>query len=240
MPDLYLSVFLRERFVIESGAHDDNVLIIVLDGSFEVSFGDVTQVVCEGEICHFPRGVPFSRRVITPLRLIYAESCTEIDMPIGRVDFCLPERVTATAKLIEHCLEDGLLAEACELFSDLLRQYAIESKTVHRRTSCEVESFIARTRIGGERMLVGEFARSVGMSENGFIKLFSREMGVTPHVYLSRMRINRCKSLLLSTDMSMSEIAAECGFENPYYFSNAFRRHTGVSPTKYRMARRKL
>jgi AraC-like DNA-binding protein len=42
------------------------------------------------------------------------------------------------------------------------------------------------------------------------------------------------KSLLSESKLLIKEISARCGFENEYYFSNRFKKHTGISPTEYR------
>jgi len=48
------------------------------------------------------------------------------------------------------------------------------------------------------------------------------------------MRINKAKQLLVSTQLSMKQIASNCGIQNEYYFSRIFRNRVGVTPSKYR------
>ena len=52
--------------------------------------------------------------------------------------------------------------------------------------------------------------------------------------YIQTERINTACSLLLNTDLSVSDIAAQTGYDNFAYFSKAFRKHTGETPSSYR------
>jgi len=67
-----------------------------------------------------------------------------------------------------------------------------------------------------------------------FSNLFSGAMGVSPIQYLNRRRIARAKELLLISPLSIKEIAAKTGFEDPLYFSRVFQKQEGMSPFHYR------
>ncbi len=67
-------------------------------------------------------------------------------------------------------------------------------------------------------------------------KLFKKEMGVTPLEYMTRMRMKKAESLLLSMgaqDYSVAEVACLCGYEDPLYFSRVFKKTFGISPSMY-------
>lgn len=64
--------------------------------------------------------------------------------------------------------------------------------------------------------------------------LFSKETGQTILQYTNQLRITKAKELLRFTNDSVSEIAAEVGIEDLYYFSRLFRRLVGMSPSEYR------
>jgi AraC-like DNA-binding protein len=67
-----------------------------------------------------------------------------------------------------------------------------------------------------------------------FSNLFSNAMEVPPIQYLNRRRIARAKELLLISPLSIKEIAAKTGFEDPLYFSRVFQKQEGMSPLHYR------
>ena len=73
-----------------------------------------------------------------------------------------------------------------------------------------------------------------GLSYDYFKELFIKKYGVSPVKYVTALRIEKAKELLITGHYTVSEIAYECGFENVYYFSNVFKKIVGVSPTAYR------
>jgi transcriptional regulator GlxA family with amidase domain len=77
-------------------------------------------------------------------------------------------------------------------------------------------------------------ARLAVMSTGGFIRVFSRALGVSPQRYLVRLRIGQASSLLLQTSLSLEAIAERCGFCDRSYFSAVFRRETGMPPARFR------
>lgn len=72
------------------------------------------------------------------------------------------------------------------------------------------------------------------MSVGRFIKAFAAAFQTTPHQYLLDRRIDRAKSLLMTTSRSITEISIAVGFTTRNHFATAFRRRVGVSPTVYR------
>ncbi|MCL2208850.1 MAG: helix-turn-helix domain-containing protein [Treponema sp.] len=79
-----------------------------------------------------------------------------------------------------------------------------------------------------------EIADVAGLSPPYFSTIFKDEMGENLSKYLNRLRVEKASRLLLETDMSLSEIAACCCFEDQSWFSKIFKAYTGISPGKYR------
>lgn len=80
-------------------------------------------------------------------------------------------------------------------------------------------------------------AESVHLSPNHFSAIFSQECGVTFIEYLTNLRIEEAKKLLLNTEMRSGDIAYECGFSDPHYFSFIFKKNTGLSPREFKNSR---
>ena len=74
---------------------------------------------------------------------------------------------------------------------------------------------------------------SVGLKYSHFSTLFDKTFGMSPVRFVTKMKIDYAKELLVTNRFSVSEIAEMCGFENVYYFSAVFKKQTGFSPTKY-------
>ncbi len=75
---------------------------------------------------------------------------------------------------------------------------------------------------------------SACLSPSGLNHHFKQSVGLTPMEYLAALRLTKAEALLCHTKMPLAEIAALCGFESPYYFSNTFKKHKGEAPTAYR------
>ena len=84
-----------------------------------------------------------------------------------------------------------------------------------------------------------ELCVAIGMSRSHFTRLFHRETGVPPVVWLNRYRIEQSKKLLLATDKPIHKIARAVGIPNTNYFSRLFRKINGMVPRDYRMANKK-
>lgn len=76
-------------------------------------------------------------------------------------------------------------------------------------------------------------AEMAGFSPVHFHKLFKASTGKTLRTYIEERRIKRAIGLLTATDMTLTEIAYECGFSSQAYFSYAFKKRMGVSPREY-------
>lgn len=77
-------------------------------------------------------------------------------------------------------------------------------------------------------------SRKAGMSENNFLRIFRREVGVTPQHYIVQQRIHIAMQMLVETNDSLETIAQRCGFADRYHFSKTFRKITGKTPASFR------
>jgi len=79
-----------------------------------------------------------------------------------------------------------------------------------------------------------EIAEAVGASEDYLTRVFNRELGISPSVYLNRYRILQAKTLLRTTTLSIGSIAHQVGFKDQTYFSRVFSKLSSVSPQAFR------
>jgi AraC-like DNA-binding protein/ligand-binding sensor protein len=85
-----------------------------------------------------------------------------------------------------------------------------------------------------EDLSLGQIARAVNASSFYFCKLFKKSTGINFVDYLSRLRIDKAKNLLMNPNCLISEIAFEVGFQSLTHFNRVFKKHTGHSPSSYR------
>jgi AraC family transcriptional regulator len=77
-------------------------------------------------------------------------------------------------------------------------------------------------------------AEVVGMSAHYFAEMFRQSTGFTPHQYVSHRRVARAQELLANADLTLAEVAYQCGFTSQSQFTTLFRRFTGVTPGRFR------
>lgn len=86
----------------------------------------------------------------------------------------------------------------------------------------------------GDKLTIEEVAAEVGLSACHFVRAFKATLGETPHQWISGRRIDRAKELLVTTESSLTDIAAGLGYSSASHFSSAFRAGAGVSPRLWR------
>jgi AraC family transcriptional regulator len=101
-----------------------------------------------------------------------------------------------------------------------------------RRVLAYIEEHLA------EDITVAELANVACLSIFHFTRAFAGSMGVPPHRYLSRRRLESAKAMMATGRAPLSEIALECRFSSQSSFTRAFRRATGVTPAEYRRSLR--
>lgn len=73
------------------------------------------------------------------------------------------------------------------------------------------------------------------MSVSTFTRRFNQEFGMPPMKYLLKLRLHHAKIMLMRSECTIYEVAAECGFRDPLYFTRRFRMQMGCTPSKYRL-----
>lgn len=79
-----------------------------------------------------------------------------------------------------------------------------------------------------------DISKIVFLSKVQIINIFKDEYGLTPYSYIINEKISFAKRMLLNTTLSIADIADSLSFTDAQYFSNYFKKHTGVPPSKYR------
>lgn len=86
----------------------------------------------------------------------------------------------------------------------------------------------------GDHLLVSDIAARVGVHPNYLSKRFSSAFGMSPKRFLTQVRLERARRLILETDASIGTIARSVGFDDALSFSKVFSRNYSMPPTKYR------
>ncbi len=85
-----------------------------------------------------------------------------------------------------------------------------------------------------EDLSMDDLAFLTGLSLSSFKRKFSSVYGTSPNKYITSKRLEKAQTLLNTTDLSISEIAYDCGFSDVGYFSKTFKKHYNLSPSDIR------
>ncbi|MBL8583932.1 MAG: helix-turn-helix transcriptional regulator [Rhizobiaceae bacterium] len=85
-----------------------------------------------------------------------------------------------------------------------------------------------------KEITVERLAGLVGVTPQHLVSAFRRHLGITPVRYLWQRRAARGHTLLLQTGLTLSEIAYQCGYKNPFHFSRQIAQQFGMSPREVR------
>lgn len=112
--------------------------------------------------------------------------------------------------LYNHCYQEAVVNE-----------YVIKAKQY-----CDMNIY--------EKITVTDVAEAVNLSVSQLNRLFKKEFDTTVYSYILNCRIEMSKSLLKGTAMSIFQISDKLNFADEHYFSNIFKKKTGITPSEYR------
>lgn len=85
-----------------------------------------------------------------------------------------------------------------------------------------------------EELQMDELARQVGLSRPHFFKLFKKQMGITPNLYLNTLRAEHAITELMTTEKTITDIGHDLGFSSQASFTRFFASNVGIPPSEYR------
>jgi iron complex transport system substrate-binding protein len=86
---------------------------------------------------------------------------------------------------------------------------------------------------------MNEISRIAGVSSSHLSRKFKSEVGISPYEYLINLRMHLASRLLKMTPITIKQISETLCYADAYYFSNAFKKHYGLSPQHFRNIKRK-
>ena len=111
--------------------------------------------------------------------------------------------------------------------------FIVENDTTGRNTvEKEMVSYIQQNYTG--KILLREFGEQFHLSEKYISRYFKDHFHITLSQYVTYLRLEHAKQMLQETDISVTEVAMQSGYQNISYFIRSFKKTYGVSPLKYR------
>lgn len=232
--------------------HENLELLYFLKGDCNVINGNEELYVKEGEIAVFnseavhyvkPKNIP-CEYIIVQLDTTYFEamgfniSDTNIkkiikDDEIGAILKKALAEKEARQSYYQESIKSMILQILVIIFRKYLQENSNNDELSHKlKLVKKVVKYIKRHY--DEDLTVEKISEECGYSRFYVSKTFKEITGFTVIWYLNAARIEKAKSLLKNGDLSMSEIARQCGFGNQSYFGKVFKRLENISPHEYK------
>jgi two-component system, response regulator YesN len=166
-------------------------------------------------------------------------SAAQFISDLGRnVDQVIPERLLIEEFLARLTTFEEIKSQTRNIFLRVISFRDQQTNNGREMIIHQARAYIDKN-YGNAELSLNEVATQVNFSPNHFSAVFSEETGETFKDYLTRIRIEEAKKLLRTTGHKISEVAVQCGYNDPHYFSQIFRKGTGLTPQQFREAPKK-
>ncbi|MDJ0362522.1 AraC family transcriptional regulator [Rhodococcus sp. H29-C3] len=254
----------RDRLVRDeqlSAAGDGAGFTYVLSGRAEIRIGTTSTEMAEGDLMFFSRGIRRQVRALAEAELLnvtFEPSVRERPsvetlpdwLVVWRFDEHEPNVVVLVENMARHPwlatdparVGDGVICGriALTVVSAAVRSWSELGCAPERWLQRVMNPHLARALDAlhadpGEPWTVDSLARVAAMSRSAFAERFRVAMGQSPAAYLAAVRMDAAADLLTGEQLSVAETAQRLGYESEAGFSRAFRRHTGSTPSQWRL-----
>ena len=146
----------------------------------------------------------------------------------------LPEECRDINQIVEMAEDaENLRYQIGNLFTETMQLRDSHSKKKYSKLLEDAKAFIDEN-YKHDEMSLNTVAAQVNISPSYFSTIFSSEMGQTFVEYLTHVRLEKAKELLMCSNMRTAEIGYEVGYKDSHYFSYIFKKVVGCSPKEYR------
>ena len=241
----------RSEFTMTDGKQPTHALLYVKEGKFVMKMdGGVQENVTEGDCVIFPDYVHFTRSVSSPIVFVYIKfsanknSSFNYELPFGKINIKDSGRFISTIEKLESLLESDnefYSRYKNHLINDILLQIISEKSPEKQKDDFIIanDSILSAahkyisTHIS-EKISIFDICKASGTNSSTLNHRFRRKIGLSAGMFITSERMKKARQLLRGTSYGIRDIALKCGFDDVYYFSNAFKKHHGISPSSFR------
>ena len=231
----------RKKATVRSKGRKDYLFLYIIKGGGIVEIEGEEKLLRVGDMVvykpHEPQYYMFSENEECERAYIHFTGSAAAEIA-GSKSVVHTENTYEAQKLLSRIVndftegEDNLMSISWLLqFCELMRG---NSNTVTDKRILNVIKYINKNYAANNS--VEFYADMCGVSVDRFAHLFKKEVGVSPHKYITDVRVRQAKYLLEYSDLNVNEIACSVGFDDALYFSRIFKKYTGFSPKNIKMS----
>jgi two-component system, response regulator YesN len=151
----------------------------------------------------------------------------------GDIDQVVPELNSIEAILTNIKTIENLKEQVSKILIGALAFRDSQTKSQHAKLIRQAKEYIDAHYMEANISL-NDIAALVNLSSSHFSVVFAQETNQTFKDYLTEVRIQKAKELLRTTALRSTDISYQVGYNDPHYFSSAFKKNTGFSPGEFR------
>lgn len=198
-----------------------------------------------GEVVLCPPGMKLKRRVVEPLSFLFIEFATEQTWPHGKLAIRDLQRLESTYRYLRDAYARSEEGEGMDyirhFFGDLLAILSLElASNADRSRRTKQDPVMARVQSYLEEHAleygwnISQLADELGIGPSHLTRRFQQSFSQSPIEYVTSLRLQKARSLLVETDDTLDHIAEQCGYQNAFYFSRMFKSKCKINPSEYR------
>lgn len=214
-----------------------HALSIRLDGEAEFECGDERYTVSRGDIIYVPKGRNYriTSKKSESVIVVHFDIADNEDRDFEVITPASPEIMTDLFIKMHSAWEHkriGYEYRVESLFARVMEGLVAEAFNRKHGIRIDLSTLLdfIHTNFNDPSISVASLAKRISVSPTYLRRLFNEKFGVSPIKYLTRLRIDHARALLESGYYTVEAVSRMCGFNDPKYFSTAYKRHVGISP----------
>lgn len=208
-------------------------IILVNGGTFVFSMGDSSTAAQTGDLVYLPQGSCYTVKITKGENYL-------INFENDRLSFKSPIKLISESQNKYRDLFEEIIDMRIKGESDFLLKsqfyLLLDNITKDMYGTRGEKPFLEKVKMlleADENYSVKEIAKKCAICESGLRKLFKSTYGISPIEYKLKFKINKAKFLLESSTLNVAEISEKLGFYDAAYFTKAFKKQVGCTPTEY-------
>ena len=219
-------------------------LIFNVSGNSLVRFGSKELDNVQNAVRYLPKGVKEGEYIVTisePTECIDIYFDTEEPMPESALvlkNMTELKPLFVKAYNVWQSKRAGYYAECMSILYDIIKRIRINGEkynTSDKKARIQPSYDYMLDNYADPRFDYNAMCLCSGLSYSYFKELFINRYGMSPVKYVTNLRIEKAKELLITGYYTVTEVSELCGFDSVYYFSKVFKNIVGISPKQYRV-----